>query len=783
MQTKQYDHTHVQICHLCEAMCGLKIQTRHSEVISIKGNPDDTFSQGYLCAKALALKDVHEDPNRLRQPMRRTAQGWQSISWETAFGIIKKEFIAIEKKFGRDSIALYLGNPRYHHHGSLLASILLKKALHSRNCFSVASSDHLPHMLAAYHLFGHMALLPVPDLERTDYLLCFGANPLVSNGSVMSAPGIKKRFRALQNRGGTIITIDPRKTETAQLADQHIFIYPGQDTFLLLGIIHLLFKYKLIAQGAWQSYTSGLNELEQLTQIYTLEKVSRLTGIAGNTIEALTQDFAKAKTAAAYGRMGICTQNNGALNAWLIYLLNIITGNLDKPGGLMFPSPATDLALLSALINETGNFDQYRSRLKNLPSFDSELPVVEMADTMLADQADKIRGFINVAGNPVLSTPNGTKLEHALGQLDFMVAVDYYINESNRFADIILPPASPLERSEYNLSCNLTAIRNSARYSGPLFQAPTGAKHDWQILLMLSTTLNHGLSLRAMAIRFISLTFKTLGADGLLDLLLRLGPYGFSFRTSTPGQDMNLLKPPWQHFVGRFALQYTPRKLRLLLRASPFSRRLRLPDSARGKKTGLTLKTLKQNPNGLDLGPLQPNLPHKLLTAGQNINLVPMAYRSALASLAPLSQHDASLTGLADNEFFLIGRRTPRTMNSWLHRVKRLTKGKPANRLFIHPDRARALGIHTDDKIKLTSEQRSLEAIAEIHSNIMPEVVSLPHGWGHDPQQSQGNASSRQVTRASFNDLSSSSHFDTLSGVSVLNAIRVSVSKLPDQTA
>lgn len=772
--TRHRIHTHLQICNLCEAMCGLKIQTIDGEITSIKGNPDDSFSKGYLCAKALALKDIHEDPDRLRQPVRRTAQGWETISWEMAFKDIKQQLTTIQKKFGRNSIALYLGNPRYHHHGSLLSSILLKKALNSRNCFSVASSDQLPHMLAAHELFGHMAMLPVPDIDRTDFLLCFGANPLVSNGSVMSAPNIKNRLKSLQNRGGKIITIDPRQTETAALADQHIYIRPGQDTFLLLGIIQIIFQHKLVDQGEWQNYTTGLTELKQLTQAYTLEKVARQTGIASDVIEVLALEFATSKTAAAYGRIGICTQQHGAINAWLIYLLNIISGNLDKPGGLMFPTPAADLALLSALINENGRFNEYRSRLKNLPSFDSELPVVEMADEMLSEEPEKIRAFINVAGNPVLSTPNGTRLEQALGQLDFMVAVDSYINETNRFADIILPPTSPLERSQYNMTCNLTAVRNNARYSEPLFPPAIDARHDWQILLSLSNILNRGPSfhaLRTLAIGFVILMFRKLGADGVLGLMLRLGPYGFSFRKSRLSQDF---QPPAKWFVKYFRMNI-PRKLRLLFQISPFYKRITLLDNDPHSKQGLSLKKLKQKPQGIDLGAMTPCLPDrlKLFTDHKTLNLTPDIYQSELQKIS-ISTEDRQ--PLANNEFILIGRRTPRSMNSWLHNVERLVKGKPSNTLFIHPENAFSLGISSGDQLRIQTFQHSISTVAELDPGIMKGVVCLPHGWGHHRQNTRLQIAHRYAG-ASFNDLTSSDQFDPFSGMSVLNNTLVKVDK------
>ncbi|MBL4606379.1 MAG: molybdopterin-dependent oxidoreductase [Pseudomonadales bacterium] len=771
------NNTHLQICNLCEAMCGLKIQTRNGKVTSIKGNPDDLFSKGHMCAKALALKDIHEHKDRLRQPMRRTPQGWEPISWEAAFKEIEENLGATKKKYGNDSIALYLGNPRGHHHGSLLTSILLRKSLNSKNCFSVASSDHLPHMLAAYTLFGHMAMLPVPDIDRTDYLLCFGANPVVSNGSIMGAPYIKKRLKALQDRGGTITTIDPRKTETGEMANKHIYIYPGQDAYLLLSMIYFIFKNKWLDQGEWQSYTHGIDELRQLIQAFDIDKMAVQTGIEIGLIESLTLEFTTSKRALAYGRFGVCTQKHGAVNAWLIYVLNIITGNLDQAGGLMFPRPAVDLALLSAIINEDGGFDAFQSKQWHLPSFDSEIPVVEMADEMLGSHPGAIKAFINVSGNPVLSTPDGKKLEKALGQLDFMVSVDGFINETNRFAHIVLPPTSALERSEYNMMCNLTAVRNNARYSGPLFSPPDDAKHDWQIFLQLSGILNREYSLRSISLRLVAYLFKQLEPDGVLDLMLKLGPYGTTFRRKrlpkTFKEDEKINKIPMLSRTNLAnKIQY---KLQLLFKVSPLSKRIdwNSENSDLERKIfPLTLKQLKSKPNGIDLGAMNPSLPERLFTRDKTINLIPDIYQSELKGI---NKNFSARIALTENEFYLVGRRTPRSMNSWLNNIERLTKGRPANTLLMNQESAHSLNLKEGDRVRLESNQQFIVVVVELCSSIMKGVISLPHGWGRDMHAGESEVAD-DSSKASFNDLTSNKDFDSLSGVSVLSGFIVKVS-------
>ena len=754
-------NSHTQICNLCEAMCGLDIDVIQGKVSNIKGNPNDTFSKGHLCAKAWALKDIHEHKDRLHQPIRKTPQGWRPISWQVAFNEIERELQGIKKKYGPNSIGLYLGNPRYHHHGSLLASILLKKSLNSKNSFSVASSDHLPHMLAAYQLFGHMAMLPVPDIDRSDYLLCIGVNPLISNGSVMSAPYIKKRLIALQSRGGRITTIDPQRTQTAELADKHIFIYPGQDTFLLIAIIQIIFTEGLLSDGRWQSYVRGISEFKQSILSFDLKKLIAGTGIDEQNIRTLAYEFTEAKHACAYGRMGLCSQKHGAVNIWLIYILNIISGNLDEIGGLMFPLPAVDLATLSAIIGKDGRFNDFQSRQRNLPSFDAEIPVVEMADEMISNQEHSIRAFINISGNPVLSTPDGKKLECGLEKLEYMIAVDSFINETNQYANIILPPTSPLERSQYNLTCNLTAIRNNARYSPPLFIPTEEKKHDWEIFLLLSDIVNTGYSLRSFTIAMMTSMFAKLGPDRLLDTLLKLGPYGTSINK--------------KQTVDKY--QHHNKKIRLLLSLSPLSPRIKIStanNSFNKKSPSLSLNLLKNHRNGIDLDAMSSSLPGRLFTEDKMINIASENYLSELQAIRTAT---GTQKPLRNNEFYLIGRRTSRAMNSWLNRIPRLNKGKPAACLIMNTADALSLNLKTGDKVRLSANHRQLILTLQTSDCIMKKVISLPHGWGSKSEKKGSDFEKWGVGR-SFNDLSSSRDYDPLSGMSTLNALIVKLSKI-----
>jgi anaerobic selenocysteine-containing dehydrogenase len=482
--------THYRTCHLCEAMCGIAITVEDGRIQSILGDADDPFSRGHICPKAVALQDVHDDPGRLRHPVRRTANGWQRLSWEEAFDEAARRIHAVQRQHGRDAVALYLGNPNVHNHGSLLFGGLLTRALRTRNRFSATSVDQLPHHVAAHAMYGHQLLLPIPDIDRTRFLLVLGANPVVSNGSLMTAPGVARRLKDIRARGGRVVVVDPRRTETAAIADEHLFIRPGTDVLLLLALLRTLFAENRVAPGRLGAFTDGIEVLARSVAPFTPERVAPATGVPAERTRALAREFAASAPAVCYGRVGVSTQAFGGLCQWLIQALNIVTGNLDQPGGAMFTTPAFDLVDLTARRRQHGHFATRRSRVRQLPSFGGEFPVSALAEEILTPGAGQVRGLVTSAGNPVLSTPNGRQLDRALAGLDAMVAIDFYVNETTRHAHLILPPTFALEHDHYDVVFHVLAIRNTAKYSPPLFAPAAGARHDWQIMLELSTRLD-----------------------------------------------------------------------------------------------------------------------------------------------------------------------------------------------------------------------------------------------------------------------------------------------------
>jgi anaerobic selenocysteine-containing dehydrogenase len=544
--------THFRTCNLCEAMCGLEIKVENNDIKSINGDKNDAFSRGHICPKAVAMKDIYNDPNRLKTPVRRTADGWEAISWADAFTEIIGKTKAIQAEYGNNAVGVYQGNPSIHNLGTTLNSANFFRLLRTKNMFSATSADQLPHHFAAWQMFGHPLLMPIPDIDRTDFWLIFGGNPIASNGSIMSSPDVAKRLSAIKERGGKVVVVDPRRTETADKSNEHLFIRPNADVFLLLALIHEVFAKNGLKLGKNAEYTEGVSELKNLVSDFSPEAVSEITGISTAQIAQLAKGFMAAKSAVCYGRVGVSTQSFGTLSQWLINALNVLTGNCDSEGGAMFTAPAFDILRKSKA--ET-LFNRWQSRVRGLPEFMSELPCAAMADEIITKGDGQIRALFTSCGNPVLSVPNGRKMDVALEKLDFMVSIDIYVNETSRHAHIILPPATGLEVAHYDVTFHVLAIRNTAKYSAPLFDKGEASKYDWEIF-------------QELAHRFKSEEgeFKPEPPETVLDKGLQFGRYKISLqqlKDNPHGLDFGALEPcfPERLFTEDKKINLAPRLL------------------------------------------------------------------------------------------------------------------------------------------------------------------------------------------------------------------------------
>ncbi len=725
-----------RICPLCEACCGLELGIEDGKVTSIRGNDRDVLSRGFICPKGAALRDLHDDPDRLRAPLVKRDGRHVEVSWDEAFAEIERRLPPILAAHGKDAVAMSLGNPSAHRHGLLLYGARLARTL-GKNIFSASTLDQMPKQLACGLMFGHWLSVPVPDLDRTQLLVVLGGNPVVSNGSMWTVPDFRGKAKAMQARGGRLVVIDPRRTETADLADQHVFIRPGGDVFLLLGIVHVLFAEKLVRLGALAPHVDGLDALERAIAEFSPERVGPRCGIEPAVIAELARALATTERAALYGRIGTCTQEYGTLASWLVDVINALTGHLDAPGGAMFPKAA---AFAANTIGAPGkgkgiSIGRRTSRVSGAPEVFGELPMTCLAEEIETPGDGQVRALITIASNPALSAPNGPRIAAALDGLELMVSVDIYLNETTRHADVILPGLSALEEPHYDVAFPQLSWRNTARYSLPVFEAPAGALAEWQILLrLIGITTGRGANTDVRALddelaladvtrvagpqaeMLMKMLGDSVGPERLLDLALRGGPYGDRFGFS-PG--------------------------------------------------GLTLATLAAAPDGIDLGSLEPRVPEVLRTPSGKIELAPPLLVDDLARVrADLARPVPDLV--------IVGRRQLRSNNSWMHNLPTLAKGPFRCVALVHPRDAERLGIADGGRARIVNGARSIEVAVELSDEMMPGVVSLPHGWGHD-QAGTRMAVAAERPGANLNAIVDDIRRDPLSGNAVLSGVPIAM--------
>ncbi len=726
-------------CPLCEATCGLEVTHQDERVIRIRGDRADVFSHGFICPKGSTLGKIDEDPDRLRTPLVKREGRHEPSTWDEAFALIESRLLPVIAEQGNDAVGVYLGNPNVHSMSGVLYPRVLLKMLGTRSIFSAATVDQMPKHVSSGLMFGHPDLIPVPDIDRTSYLLMLGANPHESNGSLATAPDWPGRLQAIRERGGKVVVVDPRRTRSAAAADEHVFIRPGTDALLLFALVNVLFDQALVDLGDLEGHVTGLDEVAAAVEPFDPETVASACGVDADRIRRLAGELAAAESAAVYGRIGTHTAEFGTMASWMVDVLNAVTGNLDRPGGVMFSHAAHEQPR-SPRGFQVG---RWSSRVRGLPEVRGEIPVSTMAEEILEPGPGQIKAMITIAGNPVLSTPNSDRLDAALAGLDFMVSVDIYLNETTRHADVILPGVSPLRRSHYDFAFNQLSVRNIANYSPPLFPLPEGTPDEWQVLLRLGAVVSGQ------------------GANADLDALDD-GVFGMlvGSAVANPASPIHG-RAPEEIFAATTSGRGPERMLDFLLRTGPYG------DAYGADPDGLTLEVLRAAPHGIDLGPLHTRLPEALCTPSGKVELAPGPL------LADVSRLRAAVGRPVNGGFVLIGRRHVRSNNSWMHNIDVLMKGRERCTLQINAGDASRIGVGPDGRVKVSSTAGMLIVPVEITDDIMPGVVSLPHGWGHDLEGSVLTVASDRpgvnTNRLSLGEV------DPVSGNAVLNGIPVDV--------
>jgi anaerobic selenocysteine-containing dehydrogenase len=743
---------HYRTCPFCEATCGLEVETKGSEVVSVRGDKEDVFSRGFICPKAHGLKQLHEDPDRLRTPLVRRNGELVEATWDEAFEEIDRRLSPLLAEHGRDAVAVYLGNPIVHNLSGVMYGPAFLRALGSRNIYSASTVDQMPKQVSSGLMFGTMLSIPLADVDRTDHLLILGANPLVSNGSLLTAPDMRGRLRGIRERGGKVVVVDPRRTRTAEEADEHHFIRPGTDAVLLAAMACTLVEEGLVDPGPLREHLNGLDEVMELVGGFSPERAAGACGIPAEEIRRMARELAAAPRAVVYGRIGTCTQEFGTLASWLVDVLNVLTGNLDREGGATFARAAAGQK------NSSGNggsgrgvrLGRWDSRARGLPEMFGELPVSCLAEEIETHGEGQVRALITLAGNPLVSTPNAGRLQRATEGLEFQLAIDLYVNETTRHADVILPAPQPLERSHFDLAFYQLSVRNVANYSPAVFEGD--GPEEWELLLRLAGVVS-GQGPNADVAAIDDLVISTL-------VQREVGMPGSPVEGRDPAQLLAELEPR----------RGPERVLDFMLRVGPYGDAFGQADGNGAPR--LTLDALERNPHGVDLGPHEPRLPEVLRTPSGKVELAPESIVADLERLRPVLERELN------GDMVLIGRRQLRSNNSWMHNLPALVKGKDRCTLHVHPDDAERLGLDDGGRALVSSAAGRIVAPVELTDGIMPGVVSIPHGWGHDAPGVRMRVA-REHAGVNSNVLADETQVDPVSGNAVLNGIPVEIAPVP----
>ncbi len=725
---------HYRTCHLCETMCGIEIEHDGENVIAIRGDKNDVLSQGNICPKATGIQDIHSCPDRLKKPLKRVRKNpaeksleddWVEIEWDEALDYAASELARIQNQHGKDSVASYWGRSTAHNLGALLSVPTVQNIIGSKNVYTGSTVDQMPHNFVWHFMLGHQFLCTIPDINRTDYYLMLGTNPKISNGAQMSTgANTWKKLNAIRERGGKCVLIDPRRNESVKYMDEHHFIRPHADSMFLLGIIQVIFNRGLAKPGRMAGHINGWDEMKQLANQFDLDRIAEVTGIARTDIERIAEEFATAKSAVCYGRTGVSMVQFAGITQWLMQVVNVITGNMDEIGGMMFPKPAIE----SLPLTHT-SWNNYQSRVSKRPEFSGEFPMAILGEEILTPGEGQVRALVGLAGNMVLSMADGNHSEKILQALEFYVAVDPYLNETTRFADVILPPCGPLEKGHYDMFYHLYDTINWSKYSPALFITEHSRWTDFEIMGEMMGRFAHKRArnpLKKILVRCIhKLAMRLMNPERIVSIGLRFGPYGKGL--------------------------------------NPF------------KKDALSLQKLKDNPHGVFLGDLEYSLPEGLYTQDKKIQLTPQVLVDDLPRLKAWFVDGEMEAEQAGSEFDLriISRLTNRTLG-WMHHSYRLIKGKNPCELLIHPQDAAARGISDNSLVKVISRAGQVEIPVLITEDIMPGVVCMPSHWGH------GRKGTRQrIANAnpgvSLNDLTDIQGYDKLTNNAIVNGVPVKV--------
>ena len=711
-------------------MCGLEIETEGERVVRIRGDRSDVWSKGYLCPKGASLGQLHHDPDRLRAPMVRDGDEWREVTWDDAFARCEELLHGVVAEHGVETVHAYMGNPNVHSYSLSRYSGAVAGLGGIRTIWSAGTVDQWPKNLACAQVYGGAWSIPIPDVANTDLFVVMGANPQASQGSILAYPDLLGELDRIRERGGRTIVIDPRRTGTAERADEWMPVRPGTDAALLLAVVQVLDEEGLIALCHLDGRVRGIDEVLAAASRYTPESVAAWCGVPADRIRGLARELAAAERPVVYGRIGLCNQEFGTLASWLVEVVNVLLGRVDAEGGALFPRPA--IALISSTARRRGpvTTGRWHTRVRGAPEVLGQAPLSCLAEEIDTPGEGQVKALITVAGNPVLSAPDAGRLDAALPMLDAMICIDNYLNETTRHAHVILPGLSPLEQPHCDEAIWGFATRAVARWSPVVFEPPE-RPHEWEICIRLGAILG--------GMKADEVDVAAFDDEMYLARAARHGVDGTQ--------------------VESWSLSGPDRFVDLTFRVSTYG------DRYGEHPGGLTFDEVRRHPHGIDLGPSSTPLDDILRTSSGDIEL---AHDDILGDLERLDRRMAE----PHPPLVLIGRRHVRSNNSWLHNLPALVKGRDRSTLLVHPDDAERHGVAGGDRVRLTTEAGSVEATVEVSDELIPGVISLPHGWGHDRPGTRNSVAAARPG-SNTNVLIPGSALDEPSGNAAVNGVPV----------
>lgn len=713
-------------CRICEPACGLKVTTQGNRVLKIEADEDNVVTRGFVCSKGIRFKDVHESPDRLRHPIKRVGDRWERISWEQAFQEIGEKVKGIRSRHGGESFAMYMGNPAGFSGTHPVFCQAFLAGLGSKHFYTPGSQDCNNKFAASQRMYGSPFVQPIPDFDNVDCFIIVGSNPAISHMSFINAARPVERLKALEEKGGKVYFVNPRRTESARRVGEQVFIRPGTDIWFLLAFLNELIASGGVQPSVVDKYMKGFDAVEQLVQPWTPERAERVTGIPAATLRAMVSRYSNAKGGALYCSTGVNQAQHSTLAYWILNVINCVSGNLDRRGGMLVSRGLVDLPKIAKKFGYGDRTD--RSRIGNFASVLDSFPAGILPDEIFTPGRGQVKALFVSAGNPVLSCANGTRMEKAIKQLELVVCIDLFRNETGNLADYVLPGLTWLERPDIPVGAAGLQTVPYIQWTDAMVQPDGEQQDEWWIYTELA---------RACGVRL----FGDKSFGGML---------------------------AHYYFMANRYVQKLPLLGNLLAFDPAHMQSAMLLGSLRVKPA-----QMRSNPGAILL---KPNLPKdflgsRVLTEDGKVDLAPAEYIEG----AKMLESDFEREIAQRDQLRLISKRERFGHNSWMHNVQEFVFRNNTNFVYMHPDDAERCGLKDRELAEVRSATGNVTLPVKLTDDMMPRAIALPHGWGH--QRADGLSVASRTTGVNANLLAPDgpASLERFAGMALMNGIPVEV--------